>query len=226
MIQQLKRTPKSCSRSNKMATPTKADNNRAGLNWLERWMANKPWETRLMEEFPSESAEMTPTSMKYDGYMVGSFSSASDHDSVRIRRNNMSTRISSKVPMSCQIRRSPTDPYSESIYDESTTSNSSTTTSETPGSGDTPTEQNGSKPNYMNLTRSIKAKRKPCTYSSHTQSLQRHSVEDLPNRRKPSPLSKGNARRSADTDLYSVDLCKDLYPPTHYDGVNGRDYYK
>ncbi|KAI3463260.1 hypothetical protein Pfo_019923 [Paulownia fortunei] len=222
--QQIRQTPKSCSKSNKMATPTKVDKNSTGLNWLERWMATKPWETRLMEESQTDSSEMTPTSLKYEGYMVGS-----DHDSVSIRRNNISTRISSKVPMSCQIIRSSSDPCSQSVYDESTTSNSSTTTSETPGSGDTLAEQNSSKPNYMNLTRSIKAKQKLCTYSSHNQSMQRHSVEDLPYRRKPSPLSKGNARRSADTDLYSVDLCKDLYPPTHvahYDGANGRDYYK
>ncbi|KAK6128051.1 hypothetical protein DH2020_038215 [Rehmannia glutinosa] len=207
--QQLRKTPKSSSRSNKIGTPSKSDKNNTGLNWLERWMANKPWETRLMEEFQTDSSDMTP---KHDGYMVGSFSSTSDYDSVKIRRNNISTRISSKMPLSCQLIRSSSDPCSESMYDESTTSNSSTTTSETPGSGDT---QNGSKPSYMNMTRSIKAKQKQYTCSSRDQSSQRHSVEDFPYRRKPSPLSKGNGRRSADTDLYSVDLCKDLYPPTH-----------
>lgn len=202
------------------ATPSRGDKTGSGLNWLERWMATKPWETRLMEEFQPDSAEMTPP-RKY----AGSFSSASEYDSsVRIRRNNVSTRISPKVSMSCQIMRSSSDPYSESVYDESTTSNSNSSTMTSSGS----TEEKGSKPNYMNLTRSIKAKQKPCTFSSNppSHSLQRHSVEDLPHRRKPSPLSKGNARRSADADLYSVDLCKDLYPPTHYDGVNARDYYK
>ncbi|KAL0429908.1 UNVERIFIED_CONTAM: protein IQ-DOMAIN 31 [Sesamum radiatum] len=225
--QQLKKTPN--LRLNKMATPTRVDKSRAGLNWLERWMATKPWESRLMEEFHTDSFDILATPMKYDRYMVGSFSSTSDQDSVRIRRNNVSTRISSRVPKSCQILRTSSDPCSESLYDESTTSNSSTTTSETPGSGDTLVDQNGTKPSYMNLTRSIKAKQKPCTYSSHNQSMQRHSVEDLPYRRKPSPLSKGNGRRSADTDLYSVDFCKDLYPPVHvadYEGVNSRGYYK
>lgn len=200
-----------------MATPARSDKNSAGagLNWLERWMATKPWETRLMEEFQSDSPELTPASVKqHDSYVAASFSSASDHDSIRARRNNLCTRTPSKVPMSCQILRSSSDPCSESMYDETTTSNSSTTTSETPGSGDTTTE---SKPNYMSLTRSTKAKQRPCSYLSNSaQSLQRHSVEDLPYRRKPSPLSKGNARRSADNDLYSVDLCKDLYPPTYY----------
>ncbi|KAL0463819.1 UNVERIFIED_CONTAM: hypothetical protein Slati_0269500 [Sesamum latifolium] len=191
--QQLKKTPN--LRLNKIATPTRVDKSRAGLNWLERWMATKPWETRLMEEFHTDSFDILATPMKYDRHMVGSFSSTSDHDSVRIRRNTVSTRISSKVPKSCQILRTSSDPCSESLYDASTTSNSSTTTSETPGSGDTLVDQNGTKPSYMNLTRSIKAKQKPCTYSSHIQSTQRHSVEDLPYHRKPSPLSKGNGRR-------------------------------
>ncbi|GFP85700.1 protein iq-domain 1, partial [Phtheirospermum japonicum] len=182
------------SQQNMFGTPTKkTDKNVGGLNWLERWMANKPWE-----------------------------STTSDQDSaVRIRRNNVSTRISPKVPMSCQLIRSSSDPCNESVYDESTTSNSSTTTSETPGSGDS------TKPSYMKPTRSIKAKQiKNVNYSSgRDQSIvQRRSVEDLPGRRKPSPLSKGNvvvARRSADCDLYSVDLCRDLYPPT-----NVGHYYK
>jgi len=35
---------------------------------------------------------------------------------------------------------------------------------------------------------------------------------------KPSPLSKGvGARRSADSDLYSSELGKDLYPPMFVD---------
>ncbi|KAL8522555.1 hypothetical protein ACS0TY_012638 [Phlomoides rotata] len=213
--QQLRRAPKSYTMP---ATPSRGDKTGSGLNWLERWMATKPWETRLMEEFQSDSAEvLTPTSTKHAG---SSLTSSSDHDSsVRIRRNNISTRITPKVTMSCQIMRSSSDPCSESVYNESTTSNSnsSTMTSETPS-----TEEKGSKPNYMNLTRSIKAKQRPCSFSSNPNQLQRHSVEDLPHRRKPSPLSKGNARRSADMDLYSVDL----YPPTHYEGVNARDYYK
>ncbi|KAL1559135.1 protein IQ-DOMAIN 5-like [Salvia divinorum] len=218
--QQLRRSPNTCSRANKMgmATPARLEKTGAGLNWLERWMATKPWESRLMEEFQSDASELTPASMKNEGYGAGSFSStASDYDPVRTRRNNhLSTRTPSKVPMSCQILRSSSDPCSDSMYDETTTtSNSSTSTSETPGSGETTTE---SKPHYMSLTRATKAKQRPCAYGSNANahSLHRHSVEDLPHRRKPSPLSKGNARRSADTDLYAVDICKDLYPPAYY----------
>ncbi|KAI3455577.1 hypothetical protein Pfo_012240 [Paulownia fortunei] len=201
--QQLRKTAISCSRSNKMATPSKVGTNSSGLDWLDRWMATKPWETRLMDEVLNNSAETTPASKKKEGYIVG-FSS--DHDSVRIRRNNISTKII-ESSISCQIRRSSSDPWS----------------------GDTLAEQKGTKPTYMSLTKSIKAKQKHYTNLFHTQPMQRHSVEDLLYLRKPSPLSRAIARRSADTDFYSVDLCKDLYPPMrmgHYSGVNHRDYYK
>ncbi|KAL3824464.1 hypothetical protein ACJIZ3_020493 [Penstemon smallii] len=187
--------------------PSKLDKNTSGLDWLERWMATKPWETRLVEESHIDSSEKTPTSRKDTSHKIGSLSSSYDQESMRTRRNN---NISSKVPMSCQIKRSSSSPCSEFVYDESTTSNSS---SGTPGSGDTFVEQNCAKPNYMIPTKSIKAK-------------QRHSVENLPYYRKPNPLSKGIARRSADT---AVDLCDDLYPAMHmsrYDEVNVRDRYK
>ncbi|KAK4479559.1 hypothetical protein RD792_015077 [Penstemon davidsonii] len=149
--------------------PSKLDKNNSGLDWLERWMATKPWETRLVEESHINSSEKTPTSRKDTSHKIGSLSSSYDQDSMRTRR--------------------------------------------TPGSGDTFVEQNCAKPNYMIPTKSIKAK-------------QRHSVENLPYYRKPSPLSRGIARRSADS---VVDLCDDHYPAMHmsrYDGVNGRDRYK
>ncbi|KAL6539236.1 hypothetical protein OROGR_011885 [Orobanche gracilis] len=221
--QHLKRTPKSCSTRNIFGTPTKADKKVTGVNWLERWMATKPWESRLMEEFHPHSYATTSTPTKQeDNYkMVSSSSTSTDQDSVKVRHNrNVSKRISSsKVAMSCHLLRSSSDSCNESVFDGSSTSNSSTTTSETPVSGDS--TKKGLKDSYMKTTRSIKAKQqKMCGYSSCDKSIMRHSVEDLPGRRKPSPLSRGvNGRRSADADLYCVDLCKDLYPLTdvgHY----------
>ncbi|KAL2534050.1 IQ-domain 8 [Abeliophyllum distichum] len=204
--QRFRKSPILYSRTNKMVTPNKVDKNSSGIDWSERWnwMRTKPWDTRSVGEF----------------HTVGSFSNSCDHDSVTIRRNNISTRISSKVPKTCQITRSSSDPCSSFSYDESTTSNSSTTTSETQGSGNSLSEGHGAKPNYMSLTQSLKAKQKPCNYQSHTYTGVRHSVEDLHYRRKPSPLSRrGRTRRSADTDLYSVDLCNDLYPPILQDDM-------
>ncbi|XP_073147886.1 protein IQ-DOMAIN 6-like [Henckelia pumila] len=210
--QRQSRNNMSYSRPNKTATPSKVDKNSSGQNWFDRWGTTKPWDARSMEEFYTDSSDMTPTSRRNEGYSVTSLSNSSDYDTVRVRRN-VTTRISSKIPRSCQIMRSSSDPCSEFSYDESTTSNSSTTTSGTPGSSDTTVDQNGTKPNYMNMTKSIKAKLKPCSYMSPSRSVQRHSVEGSLHCRKPSPLSRGTGRRSADIDLYSVDLCKDLYPP-------------
>ncbi|KAL3655570.1 hypothetical protein CASFOL_001356 [Castilleja foliolosa] len=215
LSQQVNKTPKSSSARNMLGTPTKkTDKNVGGLNWLERWMANKPWDTRLMGKCQTDSFDTTPIPTKNEDYYYKIKSSGQD-SAVRIQRNNVSTWITPKVPMSCQLIRSSSDPCNGSIYDESTTSNSSTNTSENQGSGDSP------KPSYMKPTRSIKAKQiKNVNYSSSCDQsiVQRRSFEDLPGRRKPSPLLKGNvvvARRSADCDLCSVDLSRDLYPPTN-----------
>ncbi|KAL2539128.1 IQ-domain 8 [Abeliophyllum distichum] len=214
---QLREKPVSNSGTNKMATPKKADKNSSRHDWLDQWVATKPWETRVMEELHNDSSDITPISTKYEDRVVGSLSSSSDLDSLRTRRNNISTKKSSKVPLSCQMTSSSSDQYSEFPYDESTTSNSSTTTS----------EGHGTNPSYMSLTESIKAKQKPHAYLSNAHNMQRRSSEDLQYRRKPSPLSRGVTRRSADNNLDSVDLCRNLYPTMHmgyYDGVKSRGY--
>nr|GEZ95721.1 hypothetical protein [Tanacetum cinerariifolium] len=98
---------------------------------------------------------------------------------------------------------SSTNPCSSSVFDESTSSTkSSSSTSETRLSSNSGREKSISKPSYMSLAESNKAKRRWVNYYGH----------------KPSPLSKGVlARRSADTDLYSSELGKDLYPPMFLD---------
>ncbi|KAL0441392.1 UNVERIFIED_CONTAM: protein IQ-DOMAIN 1 [Sesamum radiatum] len=211
LSQQLRKDDVSCSISNKNMAPSKVDMSSSGLDWLDRWMATKPWETKSIEGSYNGSSETTPISRKN-----GPFSSSSDHDSVRIRRNNVSTRMSPRIT-------------AEFVYDESTNSSSSLSTSGTPVSADTLARQNSTKPNYMSLTKSIKAKQKPCAYSFHTQLKQMHSVEELPYLRKQSRLSRGVARTSADTDFHSVNLSQDLYHNRdmgRYGAVNSRDYYK
>ncbi|CAI9773570.1 unnamed protein product [Fraxinus pennsylvanica] len=197
--EQLREKPVSNSRTNKMATPKKVDKNSSRHDWLDQWMETKPWETRLIEEL-NDSSDTTPISTKYEDCIAELLSSSSDHDSVRIRRNYISTKKSSRVPISCQITCSPSDQCTEFPYDKSTTSNSSTTTS----------EGQGTNPSYMSLRESIKAKQKPHAYLSNTHNMQRRSYEDLQYRRKPSSLSRGVTQRSTDTNC-SVDLCRDLY---------------
>ncbi|CAN4089108.1 unnamed protein product [Withania somnifera] len=206
--QKLRTNPSPNSRTREVVTPNKIKVN-GDSTWLERWMANKPWENRLVEEFHTDASGMTPNSRKHEDYDVGSFTECS---SVNIRRNNMSTRISTRGgPISCQIVNSSSDYYP---YDDSTTSQSSISTSETLGSNQTPLEEGHlKKPNYMNLTKSIKAKVKQRNSNYLSQgTMQRNSTDSLQVPRKSSPLSRGVARRSADC---AVDLCKDLYPSSN-----------
>ncbi|CAN4086960.1 unnamed protein product [Withania somnifera] len=208
--QKLRTNPSPNSRTRIVETPNKIKVN-GDSTWLERWMANKPRENRLMEEFHTDASGMTPNSRKHEEYDAGSFIECS---SVNIRRNNMSTRISTRGPIRCQIVNSSSDYYP---YDDSTTSHSSISTSETLGSNQTPQEEGHSnKPNYMNPTKSIKAKVKQ-RYSNYLSqsTMQRNSTDSLQVHRKSSPLSRAITRSSTDCDLYSVDLGKDLYPPSN-----------
>ncbi|KAL3013359.1 hypothetical protein AAZX31_06G048900 [Glycine max] len=136
-----------------------------GWSWLERWMAAKPWESRLMEQSQSqaEALDKTPPPKKF----VESFvSSNSKQSMVKVKKNNVTTRISARPPLVGQATRSSSSPSSEFRYDESSAS-SSICTSTTPMSGNTcdrTEDSNGNavvaRPNYMNLTQSTKAKQK------------------------------------------------------------------
>ncbi|KAK4349845.1 hypothetical protein RND71_029158 [Anisodus tanguticus] len=206
--QKLRRNPSPNSSTRKVETANNVEANGGDSTWLERWMANKPWENRLVKEFHTDASGMTPNSKKHEDYDSGAFA---ERSLVNIRRNNMSTRISTRGPISCQIVNSEYYPY-----DDSTTSHSSMSTSETLGSNQTPPEEGHSKkPSYMNHTVSIKAKVKQRNSNYLTQSMQRNSTDSLQVHRKSSPVSRAVARRSADCDLYSVDLCKDIYPPSN-----------
>ncbi|CAK9179945.1 unnamed protein product [Ilex paraguariensis] len=202
--QHLRRNASPNSRTNKGLVSNKADTNNSEWRWLDGWVVTKPWESRLMEEFHTDPSEFhTPSTKKYGDY--------TEYDSTMKVRSNIFTGISSKPLIACQITHSSSEPCSEFLFDDSTTSNSSTSTSETPGSIKTPAEGHITKQSYMYPTESIKAKQRVYNYSQHD--MQRHSTDSLKLHKKPSPLSRGVTRRSADTDLYSLDLCKDLYSP-------------
>lgn len=130
--------------------------NNPGWSWLERWMATKPWENRLIEEeVSSVPSETTPFSRKSQD-----FSCSSEQDSVKVIRNNITTRISARPhTVLNQLARSSSSPSSESLYDGSSASTCSTSASPT-------LKMEGSeenyirKPSFMCLTKSTKAKLK------------------------------------------------------------------
>ncbi|KAK6911914.1 IQ motif, EF-hand binding site, partial [Dillenia turbinata] len=154
--QQLRSSPN--QRQHKLRSPFKhhnLDKTSNDLRWLERWMANKQWDF--------DSIDVTPFSKRGVEHIVLGLSNSSEIDTGKIKRNNWSTRISARPPFSEQLTRSSSEPSSEFLYDEKSTSTSS-------GSG-TPLPRNiylvkriddigGRKPCYMNLTESIKAKQK------------------------------------------------------------------
>lgn len=143
-----------------------------GWSWLERWMAAKPWENRLMEKVQSDSSEMTPPPKAYADNIKSDLAKSSEQYSVKIRRNNVTTRISAKPPLIGQTTRSSSSPSSEFRYDKSSAS-SSFCTSTTPLSANTNMASdrtddniNVSKPSYMNLTEAAKAKQRNTSHRS------------------------------------------------------------
>lgn len=205
----------------KSAEHEKLGKNNLDWSWLDRWMAAKPWENRLMEEM---TPEMTPFSRKSEDCSY----SSSGQDSVEVRRNNLTTRISARPPSENQLTRSSSAPSSESLYDETSTSTSSTSASPTlVFSNSVKVEKieqiSMRKPSYMNLTKSTKAKQRGCKVSS-SPNMQRYMTEELQFHNMLMAFSTGDARSSADSNP-SGNLSKDPYPPMsryRYDGVRSR----
>ncbi|ERM98563.1 protein IQ-DOMAIN 1 [Amborella trichopoda] len=171
------------------------DKNSWGWSWLERWMAARPWENRLMEQPNTEHSDTFSFKHSDDQWKHG------EPNSVKVRKNNISTRISAKPPpgYTHRIARSSSTPSSELPFDEGSPSSVSTST---PVSGSTPltserTEESASsRPNYMNLTESTKAKQRPC--NSHR--ILRHSMDDFQLPKKAASLSNGESRSTGGSD--------------------------
>ncbi|CAA7402898.1 unnamed protein product [Spirodela intermedia] len=162
------------------------DRSNWGWSWLERWMAAKPWESRLMEQqAPAVASEPhvprrceepqgapSRSSKKCEDDHRGTRSKPFEPGSVCIKRNNVTTKISAKPPTPAHSStrcgfRSTSSPSSEFRYDESSASSSSVGAS-TPISGTTVAasaseraeESSAGRPSYMGLTQSIRAKQK------------------------------------------------------------------
>ncbi|KAK9755964.1 hypothetical protein RND81_01G063100 [Saponaria officinalis] len=166
--------------------PPKLDKNSFGWSWLDRWMASKPWESRLMEDFRNELPSMSPLSMI-----------SSIHNKSSIGRNK------------------------RNFIEETSTSTSPISASKTPvsSSTDKTDESSGSKPRYMSLTASNKAKQLVNKFSTHgslrrpLQEIQNHHLSVTRTR------FSGDPRSSVDSVSvpYSVPICEDLYPPFQVD---------
>lgn len=171
-----------------------------------------------MEESNTDHSETTPLPKACVDSHVISHSKSSEKSLVKIRKNNVTTRISARPPIG-QVTRSSSSPSSEFHNDESSAS-SSICTSTTPISGNTGlasdrTEESGnSRPNYMNLTESTKAKRKTPSHLSHR--IQRQSMDEFQFLKRSAAFSNGDSKSSAGSDP-SVNLSKPLCLPTRLD---------
>lgn len=220
-FQRLRPSASPYARTNHTVKPLKHEKqgkNNSELSWLDRWMAAKPWENRLMEGI---TPEMTPFSRKSEDN-----SSSSGQDSVEVRRNNITTRISARPLVENQLAQSTSAPSSESLYDETSASTSSSASPSLMFSNSVKLEKteetNMRKPSYMNLTESIKAKQRVSKFSSPN--MQRYLTEEFPFNNKSMAFSNGDNRSCAGSNP-SVNFSKELYPPMsacRFDGVRSR----
>jgi len=151
--------------------------------------------------------EATPPPKSCVDSLMGTHSKSSEPCTVKVRRNNVTTRISAKPPHIGQVTRSSSSPSSEFRYDESSAS-SSFCTSTTPVSGNTglaserTEDSNNSRPNYMCLTESTKAKQK--TYSHSSQRVQRQSMDEFQFLKKSAAFSNADSKSSAGSEPSSI----------------------
>ncbi|RWW31387.1 hypothetical protein GW17_00003986 [Ensete ventricosum] len=192
------------------------DKNNGNWSWLERWMAAKPWENRLMEEKAQNDHSQAQSKSCEDMHGI-----SSEPASVKIKKNNMSTRISAKPPTtpfnpSCRTH-STSSPPTELHYNESSASSSSICTSTPLPSSIVSAAENSegshrSSPSYMNLTESIKAKQKTCSTQTTIQ-LQRKALSHTNTRSNLCPnhsafsskMVTARDKRSMDKENYSCD---------------------
>ncbi|RWW69871.1 hypothetical protein BHE74_00022508 [Ensete ventricosum] len=192
------------------------DKNNGNWSWLERWMAAKPWENRLMEEKAQNDHSQAQSKSCEDMHGI-----SSEPASVKIKKNNMSTRISAKPPTtpfnpSCRTH-STSSPPTELHCNESSASSSSICTSTPLPSSIVSAAENSegshrSSPSYMNLTESIKAKQKTCSTQTTIQ-LQRKALSHTNTRSNLCPnhsafsskMVTARDKRSMDKENYSCD---------------------
>ncbi|KAF8388797.1 hypothetical protein HHK36_025477 [Tetracentron sinense] len=133
--QQWKSNSYSNSRANASVTSLKnheLDKNCWGWSWLERWMAARPWENRLMEQVLVDPSGMTPSSKTSEDCFGGPCSKFLEPSLVKVAKNNVTTRVSARPPLIGNTTRSPSGPSSECLKDGSSVSSSSICTSTTP----------------------------------------------------------------------------------------------
>lgn len=167
-------------------------------------MVAKPWENRLMERVITDDRNSDTTPLIKDCNNRANVSRLSEQSVVKVRKNNMTKRVSAKPPHSSS---------SPSYYDETSPSSSIFTTT-TPVSGNTASdrtdESNSSRPNYMNLTEATKAKQR-------RNSAQRQSMDEFQFLKKSMAFTNADSKSSAGSDSSVALVSRPLCLPTRMD---------
>ncbi|KAI3687341.1 hypothetical protein L1987_81036 [Smallanthus sonchifolius] len=184
------------------------DTNNWGWSWLERWMSAKPWENRLMEQGQPDPLETTPPPSKIHVENQETRKKSAEPELVKVKRNNMTTRISAKpTQIAGQRTRSTSSPSSEFICNENSGSSSLCTSTATPISMDRASQKvnnnnnNNSKPSYMSLTESTKAKQR-----NPSPRIYRQSMDDFQFLKNSGVLCSVDSSSSNCSDPASVSL--------------------
>ncbi|KAF3324554.1 protein IQ-DOMAIN 1-like protein [Carex littledalei] len=128
------------------------ENGSCDLTWLDRWMATKPWED---QESGTHSPDSTHYSRTPDETHPRRNSHHSDAGSIKIKQNNVTTRVSVRPPLVPTNGRYEAQAASSSEMQY--TGSSSKSSPVTPASKNMERGDAG-KPSYMNATKAVKAR--------------------------------------------------------------------
>ncbi|GJN15081.1 hypothetical protein PR202_gb01970 [Eleusine coracana subsp. coracana] len=155
------------------------------MNYLEGWRSTKPWETRIMDPNHSDSQFLKNSEENL------TVAKNSDAGSVRIRRNNVTTRVVATPPSVLSASSS------DFVCEGSSPSTSSVTPVSAASVLASEARSDGGHvggPNYMNLTKSAKARLNG--FSSHRGSFQLQRQQrsgDMPRKALSSIDTQSNA---------------------------------
>ncbi|KAK6118313.1 hypothetical protein DH2020_047884 [Rehmannia glutinosa] len=192
-----------------------AKNNNWTWSWLQRWMAAKPWENKLIEQSNNnDPSETTPLLSKTClDFTKRNLSMLSDPTLVKVKKNNVTTRVSAKPPL---LGEPSSSPSSDLRYDDSSASSSFFTTT-TPISGKAVSDRtqensnSSSRPSYMNMTQATKAKQR-------NNRIQRQSMDELQfqllKKKSTAFCNNNDSRSGTGSDPCTVSMSKPLFLPT------------
>lgn len=148
------------------------ENGSCDLTWLDRWMATKPWED---QESGTHSPDSTHYSKTPDETHPRRNSHHSDAGSIKVKYNNVTTRVSMRPPLVPTNGRHEAQSVSSSEIQY--TGGSCKSSPVTPASKNMERGDAG-KPSYMNATKAVKA-RQEAVNAERLSGARRQASSDL-----------------------------------------------